>query len=52
MVSVFAGKDEYLIKLDGDNTRLASSTSTEVGNDKRVIDKINALRIARATAAR
>ena len=50
MVSVFAGKEDYLIKLDGDNTRLASSTSTDLGNDKLIIDKINALRIARAAA--
>lgn len=52
MVSVFSADDEYLIKLDGDNTRLANSTSTNADSDKMIIDKINALRIARAATVR
>lgn len=51
MVSVFTEKSDYLIKLDGDRTRLAEGTATDVTLSLKLIDKINALRISRSAAA-
>ncbi|NOV30588.1 LTA synthase family protein [Methylomonas sp. ZR1] len=48
MVSVFAENQDYLVKLDGDNTRVISKLPAEQDFRKLVVDKVNALRIARA----
>jgi hypothetical protein len=51
MVSVFAENDEFLLKLDGDNTRLIGKQPADQAARQLLVDKINALRIARANWA-
>ncbi|MDX8129831.1 LTA synthase family protein [Methylomonas sp. OY6] len=48
MVSVFAENQEYLVKLDGDNTRVNSKLPAEQTVRQLLVEKVNALRIARA----
>ncbi|QSB00337.1 LTA synthase family protein [Methylomonas sp. EFPC1] len=48
MVSIFAENEEYLVKLDGDNTRVNSKLPAEQTVRQLLVDKVNALRIARA----
>jgi phosphoglycerol transferase MdoB-like AlkP superfamily enzyme len=47
-VSVFGKNEDFLIKLDGDNTRVISKLPAEQSVRQLLVDKINALRIARA----
>ncbi|WP_020485113.1 LTA synthase family protein [Methylomonas sp. MK1] len=47
MVSVFGENDEFLVKLDGDNTRVISKLPAAQTIRQLLVDKINALRIAR-----
>lgn len=51
MVSVFAENDEFLLKLDGDQTRLIGKQPADQDTRQLLVDKINALRIARANWA-
>ncbi|MCQ8119187.1 LTA synthase family protein [Methylomonas rosea] len=48
MVSIFGENEEFLVKLDGDNTRVTSRLPAEQTVRQLLVDKINALRIARA----
>lgn len=51
-VSVFTEDTDYLLKLDGDDTRLVSSQPDDAARRAWLVDKLNALRIARAAWAK
>jgi len=50
-ISVFTATDDYLLKLDGDATRVVSRPPPEPALRKLLVDKVNALRIERAAWA-
>ncbi len=52
MVSVFTEPGDFLIKLDGDRTRLAGPVPAEASIGQGMVAKINALRIARSNWAK
>lgn len=52
MVSIFADQEDFLVKLDGDNTRVVSKQPAELASRQLLADKVNALRINRANWAR
>ncbi|MEQ1528326.1 MAG: LTA synthase family protein, partial [Methylococcales bacterium] len=45
LVSVFTESAEYLLKLDGDRTRLIGNPAVDKAEQQSLLDKINALRI-------
>jgi lipoteichoic acid synthase len=47
IISIFAEKEDFLVKLDGDNTRVAGNEPAEPSMRQMLIDKVNALRITR-----
>ncbi len=51
MVSVFSDNEDFLIKLDGDETRVVSKLPLERAGRQLMVDKLNALRIDRANWA-
>lgn len=47
IISIFAENEDFLVKLDGDNTRVAGNEPAEPSIRQMLIDKVNALRITR-----
>ena len=47
MVSIFGQDEVYLIKLDGDDTRIVEGGSLDVERRTRLVDRVNAARIRR-----
>lgn len=47
IISIFTENEDFLVKLDGDNTRLAGNEGVELSIRQMLVNKINALRIAR-----
>jgi hypothetical protein len=47
IISVFTENDDFQVKLDGDNTRLSGDQAADQTTRQMLINKINALRIAR-----
>lgn len=50
-ISVFTATDDYLLKLDGDATRVVSKQPQDSALRKQLVDKVNALRIVRSVWA-
>ncbi|MGZ5028075.1 MAG: LTA synthase family protein [Methylobacter sp.] len=48
IVSIFTENDDFLVKLDGDNTRLADDRPEDQTTREMLVNKINAVRIARS----
>ncbi|MGZ5027776.1 MAG: LTA synthase family protein [Methylobacter sp.] len=48
IVSIFTENDDFLVKLDGDNTRLAGDRPADQTTREMLVGKINAVRIARS----
>lgn len=46
-VSVFSQDQDYLVKLDGDDTRFSGAAPADQGLAQNILDQINALRLAR-----
>lgn len=51
IISIFSENEDFLVKLDGDNTRVAGNESAEPSITQMLIDKVNALRIARVKSS-
>ncbi|TRX00515.1 LTA synthase family protein [Candidatus Methylobacter oryzae] len=49
IVSIFTENEDFLVKLDGDSTRLSGNEPAEPSIRQMLIDKVNALRIARVS---
>jgi len=49
IISIFTENEDFLIKLDGDNTRVAGNEAAEPSIKQMLVDKVNALRIARVS---
>lgn len=47
MISIFTENDDFLLKLDGDNTRMISQHPADPSIRQLLVEKINALRITR-----
>jgi len=47
IISIFSGEKNYLVVLDGDNTRLTTNEHTDIETQMSIIKKINAVRILR-----
>jgi lipoteichoic acid synthase len=45
IISVFSGENDFLIKLDGDETRLIKSDVIERGTQEKLVNKVNSARI-------
>lgn len=48
IISIFTENEDFLVKLDGDNTRFAGSKAKDQAAKQEFIDKINALRLERS----
>lgn len=46
-VSIFSQDRDYLVKLDGDDTRFSGATPSDQAVARTILDKINTLRMAR-----
>lgn len=51
-ISIFSRDEDYLLKLDGDNTRIVSHQPNDAGLRQALVDHVNGLRISRAAWAR
>ena len=51
LVSVFSADTDYLVYLDGDNTRVVRPETISAATQKEILDEINAIRIYRSNPA-